>query len=456
MTETRDFALPDLGEGLEDGEIIEWQVATGDVVELNQIVVVVESAKAVVELPSPFGGVVLERVGEVGDTVEVGTVLLRIGTEPEPGASAADAPQTSAESPDPLTTEESGEAEPPPLVGYGQSKETKGRRSLLSDAAPGQGPDAVEPAGQARATPLVRKLAKDLGIDLSSVSGSGPSGRITRKDLEEAVRIPSAVAPPESGTTPMAPTQAPPVRRASIGFRGRYPGEVEHVVGIRKRIVEKMETSRRTIPDAGCARDTDFTQLMELSRTLTARAEGEGHQIRISPFVLICRASVLMLQRFPTLNSVYDHDAGVIRLLEHVNLGIAVDTPPGLLVANVKQAQSLSTLQLAASIDEVVSRCRDGKATPADLTGGTFTVNNYGYFGNDDGDPIINAPEAAIVGIGAIRPRPWVVDGSIVPRRVGRLTLSFDHRVCDGGDAGRAVTFLSELCENPAEMLIHA
>ncbi|MBT2273641.1 2-oxo acid dehydrogenase subunit E2, partial [Rhodococcus qingshengii] len=175
-----------------------------------------------------------------------------------------------------------------------------------------------------------------------------------------------------------------------------------------------------------------------------------------SPFVLICRATLLMLRRFPPLNSVYDGEAGEIRLLEDINLGIAVDTPGGLLVANVKRAQQLSTLQLAFAIDEVVARCRAGKATPADLTGGTFTVNNFGYFGNDDGNPIINTPEAAILGIGAIRPRPWVVGDQIMARRIARVSLAFDHRVCDGGDAGRAVTYLSELCEDPTSVLLHA
>ncbi|OZE81352.1 hypothetical protein CH298_26640 [Rhodococcoides fascians] len=451
MPSIQEFTMPDLGEGLEDGEIVEWTVEVGDRVELNQVVAVVESAKATVELPTPFAGIVVERVGEVGDIREVGTVLIRISDEDLTAAPLSEPePAPLAQTSTPIEVDDTGD-EPAPLVGFGRQQGSTSGRALLSDSPPtsSSGRDS-----KSRATPPVRKLAKQLGVVLESLgSGSGPEGRITRDDVTHALEG-STVEAEEPRRK--ASSDGPDPRTTGIGFRGRYPGEVEAVTGIRKRIVEKMETSRRTIPDAGCARDTDFTSLTEMSKALTRQAQLEGHEVKISPFVLVCRATLLMLRRFPPLNSVYDGEAKQIRLHEDINLGIAVDTPGGLLVANVKKAHQLSTLQLATAIDEVVTRCRDGRATPADLTGGTFTVNNFGYFGNDDGNPIINAPEAGILGIGAIRLRPWVVGDQIVPRRIGRVTLSFDHRVCDGGDAGRATTYLSELCENPVAVLLHA
>ena len=248
------------------------------------------------------------------------------------------------------------------------------------------------------------------------------------------------------------------------GFRGRRPGEVEKVAGIRKRIIAKMEASRRDIPHALCSRDADLTELWQLRRDLTAEAEAQGLAVRISPTAMVMRATVLALRRFPTLNAVYDQDAGEIRLLEHIHLGCAVDTDRGLMVPNVKDAHAKSLVQIAAETERLAAACRDGSVTPGQLTGGTFTVDNYGSFGNDDGNPIINAPEVGILGVGAIRERPWVVErgseqgggGELAVRRVARFTLAFDHRVCDGGEAGRFVTYVAQLCEQPARILLHA
>lgn len=240
------------------------------------------------------------------------------------------------------------------------------------------------------------------------------------------------------------------------GFRGRTPGEVEQVAGIRKRIIEKMEQSRREIPEALCSREADLTELWELRHTLTDQARADGFDTKITPFALICRATVLALRRFPTLNARIDRQAGEIALLEHINLGVAVDTERGLIVPNIKDAHAKSTLQLALETVELAGRCRDATATPTELTGGTFTVDNYGFFGNDDGNPIINHPEVGILGVGAIREKPWVHQGEVKVRRVARFTLAFDHRVCDGGEAGRFVTYVADLCEQPARLLLHA
>jgi 2-oxoisovalerate dehydrogenase E2 component (dihydrolipoyl transacylase) len=244
------------------------------------------------------------------------------------------------------------------------------------------------------------------------------------------------------------------------GFRGRSPGEVEPIRGIRKRIVAKMETSRREIPAATCSRDADLTELWELRRDLTAEAQAQGFDVKITPFALVLRAAVLALRRYPTLNARIEgregDEPGQIHLLEPIHLGVAVDTDRGLVVPNIEDAHTKSLLQLALELHELADRARAGSLSPAELTGGTFTVNNYGAFGNDDGDPIINHPEGAILGVGAIRERPWVVAGELAVRRVARFTLAFDHRICDGGEAGRFVTEVADLCERPTRLLLHA
>ena len=472
MSDIRDFKLPDLGEGLEEGEIVEWHVAVGDVIELNQVVASVETAKAVVEVPSPFAGTVVERHGEVGDTLQVGEVLVRVDVSGAPVATAASGESTAvgaeqaAESqsdtePGALDADE----EPQPLVGYGQGRAGAGRARRRRGA--GQASEQRQAAGTGAAKPLakppVRKLAKDLGVDLSSIApGSGPGGIITREDVHAAAQEPAGVGSEPAAGRPVAPAEPAPALHAAApgekpvpGFRGRTPGEVEQIHGIRRRIVDKMELSRRDIPEATCSRDADLTELMRLRHELTDHARAQGFEVKITPFALIMRATVLALRRYPTLNATIDREAGEIRLLEHINLGFAADTDRGLVVPNVKDAHAKSTLQLAQELAVLAGQARDGSITPAALTGGTFTVNNYGAFGNDDGDPIINHPEGGILGVGAIRERPWVVDGELAVRQVARFTLAFDHRICDGGEAGRFVTEVAELCEQPTRLLLH-
>jgi 2-oxoisovalerate dehydrogenase E2 component (dihydrolipoyl transacylase) len=497
VADIKDFKLPDLGEGLEEGDIVEWHVAVGDVIELNQTVADIETAKAVVAVPSPFAGRVVELVGEVGETLEVGSVFVRIDVDVEGGAVAAgedaaspaaageaspaqggfEAGAAAAEVATPDADAEPGGAvagerrstgldadeEPQPLVGYGQGKGGARRRRRGGAAAAGNGQATSAPV-KPLAKPPVRKLAKDLGVDLAAIApGSGPQGVITREDVQ-AASSPAAAPSPASAAVPDAPaaaaagagTSGARVGDLRIGFRGREPGEVEQIRGIRKRIVEKMEVSRREIPAASCTREADLTELWEVRKQLTALARDEGFDVKITPFALVMRAAVLALRRFPTLNARIDRDAGEIRLLEHVHLGFAADTDRGLVVPNIKDAHTKSTLQLALELSELAGRAREGSLTPAELTGGTFTVNNYGAFGNDDGDPIINHPEGGILGIGAIRERPWVVDGQLQVRRVATFRLAFDHRICDGGEAGRFVTYVAELCEQPSRILLHS
>jgi 2-oxoisovalerate dehydrogenase E2 component (dihydrolipoyl transacylase) len=512
MGQIKDFLLPDLGEGLEEGEIVEWHVAVGDVVELNQPVADIETAKAVVAVPCPFAGRVVERNGEVGDTLEVGSVLVRIDLDVEGGGTGAGTPapvatgepspaqggfETGVEAADtavPAKDAEPSDAiaddrrpstgldadeEPQPLVGYGQGK--GGQRRRRRGGAPATGSDAAATA-KPLAKPPVRKLAKDLGVDLTIIgTGSGPGGSITREDVQARTGpgerdVAAAAATPAAAGAPPAPSHAEPAGAPAApaptptsmvagekpvpGFRGRTPGEVEPIRGIRKRIVAKMETSRREIPSATCSRDADLTELWELRKELTAEARAQGFDVKITPFAVVLRAAVIALRRYPTLNARIQgregDEPGEIHLLEHIHLGVAADTDRGLVVPNIKDAHTKSLLQLALELQELAGRARDGSLTPAELTGGTFTVNNYGAFGNDDGDPIINHPEGGILGVGAIRERPWVVDGQVAVRRVARFTLAFDHRICDGGEAGRFVTEIAELCEHPGRILLHS
>ncbi|GGI06278.1 dihydrolipoamide acetyltransferase family protein [Egicoccus halophilus] len=510
MADVKDFKLPDLGEGLEEGEIVEWHVAVGDVIELNQTVASVETAKAVVDVPSPFAGRVVEQVGEVGEALQVGTVFLRIDLDVEGGAVVEDEPATlAATEASPAqggfeagaaaaakSVEENaglygevhqGEAgakstgldadeEPQPLVGYGQGKGGARRRRRGGAAA-----DAADD-GQAQAAPVrplakppVRKLAKDLGVDLADIApGSGPEGVITREDVHAAAsggqgaqataaatQTPASAPAPTAGVA--AASAADPFagfagggEKVVPGFRGRTPGEVEPIRGIRKRIVEKMEVSRREIPEATCTKWADLTELWELRKDLTEQARADGFDVKVTPFALILRAVVLGLRRFPTLNGMIDREAGEIRLHEHVNLGFAADTDRGLVVPNIKDAHGKSTLQIAAELNRLATAARDGSIGAGDMTGGTFTVSNYGAFGNDDGNPIINHPEGAILGVGAIEERPWVVQGELAVRRTCKFSLVFDHRISDGGEAGRFVTYVANLCENPARILLHS
>lgn len=430
MTSIRELELPDLGEGLEDAEIVQWHVEVGDVVELNQPVVDVETAKAVVTVPSPFAGTVVDRVGDLGETLDVGVVLLRVDIGADVGADVgpvsavtggADATRVAAAADADavvLMTDSapSGvDAPPRPLVGYGTTTTAAPRRA------------------RPRAKPPVRKLAKDLGVDLAViVTGSGPEGTITRDDVHAAA---------ERAVTPHVVD--------------RRPGGVEPIRGIRKRIAENMERAHHEIPAASCSRDADFTRLWELRTALTQRARAEGSDVTITPFALVLRAVVVALRRFPGFNARIDRQAGEIHLLEQINLGFAADTDRGLVVPNIKDAHTRSTLELAQALTDLAQQAREGTIRPTDVTGGTFTLTNHGVFGTDDGRPIINHPEVAILGLGAIRERPWVVDGQLAVRRVGRFTLVFDHRVCDGRDAGRFVSEVVELCERPETLLLH-
>ncbi|MFG2711266.1 dihydrolipoamide acetyltransferase family protein [Streptomyces goshikiensis] len=438
MPQVMEFKLPDLGEGLTEAEIVRWLVAVGDVVEVDQPVVEVETAKAMVEVPCPYGGVVTARFGEEGTELPVGAPLITVavgaGSEPEPAAVA----------------ESSGSGNV--LVGYGtdHSRPTRRKRvarpgamAAAAVAAPVAAVAAVAapapaPAAPAQASgpvpvisPLVRKLARDNGVDLRALRGSGPEGLILRADVEAALRAPA----------PAAQAAAAPV--AAPEGATRIP-----LKGLRGAVAEKLSRSRREIPEATCWVDADATELMAARAAMNAAAGP-----KISVLALLARICTAALARYPELNSTVDLAANEIVRLPSVHLGFAAQTERGLVVPVVRDAQSRSPESLSAEFGRLTELARTGKLAPADLTGGTFTLNNYGVFGVDGSTPIINHPEAAMLGVGRIVDKPWVHEGQLAVRKVVQLSLTFDHRVCDGGAAGGFLRYVADCVESPAVLL---
>lgn len=373
-----EFLLPDLGEGLTEASIVNWLVKEGDTVTVDQVVVEVETAKAAVEVPVPFAGVVTGLHGTPGQSLPVGAPLLSIGSGAEGSGNV--------------------------LIGYGTTTKERRRRTPRTVAP-------VSSKAPSVISPFVRKMASDKGIDLTQVSGTGPGGIIRRADVE------AVLTKPVEGETRI------PLR------------------GIRKAVADKLATSRREIPEATVWVDVDATDLVAARKALNT----------VSLLGLIARFVVAGLKKFPELNSRVEGDE--IVQLRDINLGFAAQTDRGLVVPVVRDAGALSTRDLSAAIGERTTAAREGTLPPAGLTGGTFTVNNYGVFGVDGSAAIINHPEAAILGVGRIIDRPWVVDGALTVRKVCELTLAFDHRVCDGGTAGGFLRFVADCVESPVTAL---
>ena len=469
------FLLPDLGEGLTEAEIVAWHVQAGDTVTVDQSVAEVETAKAVVEVPVPFAGRVTELHGHVGDVVAVGAPLITVDADG------------------------SGNV----LIGYGTSSgRARRRRRVRPPAGPGPAgraplapalapvpvparppePAAPAPAGRpdaprrvAVASPLIRQLARNAGLDLVAVPGSGPDGLITRHDVDAAIQASRSARPAPPGTatpTAAAPAAAPVTPPPAVAGTPPASGSVTPAAvaqpaatdpaapgagpdgrtriplrGPRKAAADKLSRSRREIPEATVWVDVDATGLAELRGTLNASPAAPP----ISVLALLSRFAILGLRRYPELNARVEGDEIVLNPC--VRLGFAAQTDRGLLVPVVPGAQALTLEQLSAELAERTRRARAGQLGPGELTGGTFTVNNYGMFGVDGSAAIINHPEVAILGIGRIIERPWVVDGAVVPRKMTELTLAFDHRVCDGGIAGGFLRFVADCVESPASAL---
>ncbi|HEY9373867.1 dihydrolipoamide acetyltransferase family protein [Streptomyces sp.] len=457
MAQVLEFKLPDLGEGLTEAEIVRWLVAVGDVVAVDQPVVEVETAKAMVEVPCPYGGVVTARFGEEGTELPVGAPLLTVAVgEPADGDGAgAAAAARQPEAKDAESSEYSGNV----LVGYGTAGPAARRRRVRRDAPAVASAPAAVPAAPAPVTapvvvdgpvpvisPLVRKLAREKGLDLRALRGSGPDGLILRADVERAVR--AAETPVAAPATAAAPSVVAVGERSEMGAPPAEGWERVPLRGIRGAVADKLSRSRTEIPDATCWVDADATELMA-ARTAMNAAGGP----KISLLALLARICTAALARFPELNSTVDMAAREIVRLPSVHLGFAAQTERGLVVPVVRDAHTRTAESLTAEFARLTESARQGTLTPADLTGGTFTLNNYGVFGVDGSTPIINHPEAAMLGVGRIIPKPWVHQGELAVRQVVQLSLTFDHRVCDGGTAGGFLRYVADCVENPAVLL---
>jgi len=486
-----EYLLPDVGEGLTEAEIVSWKVKVGDVIEINDIVVEIETAKSLVELPSPYAGTVTGLLVTEGATVAVGTPIIAVGDETvlreqrptpvEPVASnAPDLPDLSGI--DLSNPRASGGGEGESLVGRNKVERGPVRRArkraatpateagataqrqVQSAFEPGLPPPAPveldEPAvpvasaptrpapARTLAKPPVRKLAKDLGVDLAGVTASGPAGSVTRADVEAAA-VRAAGVPQEAAAHQSSPARGTETRERR-----------EPIKGVRKMMAGAMVQSAFSAPHVTEWVTLDATRTMEFVERLKKRRE--FREVKVSPLLVLARAALLAIRRTPELNSYWDEAAQEVVFKSYVNLGIAAATPRGLVVPNVKDAESLSLLELAESLDQLTATARDGRTQPAQMSEGTFTITNVGVFGVDAGTPIINPGESAILCFGAVRKQPWVVstsstrgvDDEIVVRHVTTLALSFDHRHIDGEKGSRFLADVAGILEDPASALL--
>ncbi|CAN5140202.1 dihydrolipoamide acetyltransferase family protein [soil metagenome] len=437
-----EYTLPDVGEGLTEAEIVDWKVAPGDTVALNQVLVEIETAKSLVELPSPYAGTVSELLFEEGTTVEVGTPIIRFASQGEPAPVTATI-NAVAETVGTAESEEEPDAEenaPAVLVGYGLKGHvaSRRRRSGTTDAAaPASAPaprPASVPAAQALpiiAKPPIRKLAKDLDVDLAVVTATGLAGEITRDDVIRQAQQASVF---RNIQTP----EWSPEREERIPVKG-----------VRKAIATAMTQSAFTAPHVSVFVDIDATRTMEFVKRLKNSPDFAG--IRVSPLLIAAKAVIWAVRRNPMVNSTFTDKE--ITVHHFVNLGIAAATPRGLVVPNIKDAQDLSLRDLAMALENLTITARDGKTQPAEMSGGTITITNLGSFGMDTGTPILNPGEVGILALGTIKQKPWVVDGEVRPRMVTTLGGSFDHRVVDGDVVSRFVADVASVMEEPALLL---
>ncbi|WP_435599157.1 dihydrolipoamide acetyltransferase family protein [Streptomyces anulatus] len=508
MAQVLEFKLPDLGEGLTEAEIVRWLVEVGDVVAIDQPVVEVETAKAMVEVPCPYGGVVTARFGEEGTELPVGAPLLTVAVgAPEgpdlSGASPSSADTSASDTSAADTATESSGGSGNVLVGYGTGAPAARRRRIrpdrldrtvvqnsVSDAPVADAPVAealvLAPAtsGTAPATaatdtapaagtgvgvvngqgpvpvvsPLVRRLARQHDIDLRRLAGSGPDGLILRADVDVAIRQAeeTEAAKTRTARAAAAPTGASPsgVSPATVSPAASAAPAAERIPlrGVRGAVADKLSRSRTEIPDATCWVDADATELMAVRAAMNA-ATGPSAGPKVSVLALLARVCTAALARFPELNATVDTEAREIVRLPGVHLGFAAQTDRGLVVPVVRDAHTRNAESIGAEIARLTELARTGKLSPAQLTGGTFTLNNYGVFGVDGSTPIINHPEAAMLGVGRIMPKPWVHQGELAVRQVVQLSLTFDHRVCDGGTAGGFLRYVADCVEQPAVLL---
>ena len=431
------FPLPDVGEGLTEAEIVQWRVKVGDTVAINDVLVEIETAKSLVELPSPFAGTIVALLAAEGDTVPVGTPIIQVDSEGGVPAPLHPAPEQSAAPTPAPKTEQAAE---PVLVGYGSTGHVTSRRGNRVVAAPvvvATTSDLPPVAGvPATGTPIlakppIRKMAKELGVDLAKVIATGPNGEITREDVVRQSEVKTVFRNVETPEWPSEREEYIPVK------------------GVRKAIATAMVKSKFEAPHVSVFVDVDATRTMDFVKRLKASPDFQG--IRVSPLLVMARAVIWAVQRNPSVNSSWTDKDIIVH--HYVNLGIAAATPRGLIVPNVKEAHTLNMKQLAIALEDLTITARDGKTTPDDMSNGTITITNLGSFGVDTGTPIINPGEVSIVVLGAIKQKPWVVDGNIEPRFVTTIGASFDHRVVDGDVASRFLADIASIIEEPALLL---
>jgi 2-oxoisovalerate dehydrogenase E2 component (dihydrolipoyl transacylase) len=489
----KDFRLPDVGEGLTEADIVSWHVKPGDTVTINQVIVEIETAKAVVELPSPYAGTVSALLVAEGQTVDVGIPIITIDVPVAGDAPAPDAAPAEAEPQPPAAPAAAAPAPParqPVLVGYGVKPGSTSRRPRKSpptrpgsypatppggnggagappwktDGAPPNGgpvpPPAAFLAGASRtasqppaiskplAKPPVRRLARDLGIDLTGLTGSGPEGSVTKDDVQKAAGEATDRSTPRS--SPEAAAGPHPVAELSPAGTGAAEERIP-VRGVRKHTAAAMVASAFTAPHVTEFLQVDVTETMAAVRRARELAEFAG--VKVSPLLFVAKALLVAVRRHPMINSSWDEAAQEIVVKRRVNLGIAVAAERGLLVPNVKGAEALALADLARALDAMASTARAGKATPEDLAGGTITITNVGVFGVDAGTPILLPGEAAILAFGQVRDLPWVVDGALAVRKVTTLSLSFDHRIVDGELGSAVLRDVGSMLEDPVRML---
>jgi pyruvate dehydrogenase E2 component (dihydrolipoamide acetyltransferase) len=475
MPTYKDFKLPDLGEGLTEGEILRWLVQPGDEVALNQPIVEVETAKAAVEIPSPYAGVVSQLHHNEGDTVDVGSPIITFDVDAAGEGSAAATPVS--EPPAHAAAIQGGDMVPavprePGLVGSPAPRaDTEEKIQVLVGSGPKAGQltrRARKPAAAAAAAPQhrasrassagvsahaervvggvtvlakppVRKLARDLGVDLHAVTGTGPNGTITRDDVESAASVTPAVGAATAPARQLAerPAYDPATREQRIPIKG-----------VLKNMAAAMVASAFTAPHVTEFTNVDMTPTMQLVARLRTMPDYDG--VKVSPLLVVAKALLVAVKRNPRVNATWDEGAGELVVKEYVNLGIAAATPRGLIVPNVKDADALTLPELAVALNELTATAREGRTTPADMQRGTITITNVGVFGVDTGTPIINPGEGAILAFGAVRDMPWVHEGQIAIRKVAQLGLSFDHRFIDGQLGSQFLSDIAALLADPS------
>jgi pyruvate dehydrogenase E2 component (dihydrolipoamide acetyltransferase) len=443
----RSFQLPDVGEGLTEAEIVTWKVAVGDTVTINQPLVDIETAKATVELPSPYEGKVVALLAEPGDVVDVGSAIITIDTGGKDAPGDAEGAGSA-----PVTAERTAV-----LVGYGvATEEAPARRHRRSGGTPPSSPTAPSPTAPSRpasptlaprSTPPVRMLAKSLHVDLAAIRGSGRDGMITRADVERAAG--------PAATVPAVRAPSGPVRFAGIELSGWDDGPLEEripVRGVLRAMAESMKLSAFTQPQASAWLSVDMTRTMDLVASLRDRPALAG--LKLSPLTIVALGVCHAARANPGINSSFDEAAGEVIVRRRIALGIAAATDRGLIVPNIKGADQLDLVAMARALDALVATARAGTTTPNDMLGTTLTITNVGPFGIDGAVAILPPGTAAIVALGQIAPRPWVLDGSIVARPVVQLTVTFDHRMVDGALASTSLAGLGRFLEDPAAALL--